>query len=264
MRISMIGFGNMAKAIAQGLMLDKTNLLQAASPSLPIDLYQERIKTHYDNLAVIAGADVIILAVKPTHMAHVTHQINTCLPPHCVIISIAAGLSLNWFSKHLHPNTPLIRAMPNIGAATGNAATPLIANEFASELQKQAAERIFSSIGLVSWLKCESEMNAYTALSGSGPAYVFFFMEALIQGAIALGLTEDVAKAFTLQTVKGALSLAATTDQSLTELRKKVTSPAGTTAAALEVLSKQGFEKIISAALQAANNRAQALEREQQ
>ena len=187
-------------------------------------------------------------------------QIRTILPPHCLIISVAAGLSLTWFANR-SPNTAVLRAMPNIAASIGLSATPLIANEFVTETQKQCAEQIFTRLGLITWATKESDIDAFTALSGSGPAYIFMFMDAMIKAAIDLGLADDVAKSFTLQTFHGALNVASESKLNLVELRKKVTSPAGTTAAAIEVLTEHGFNDLIFDAMKAACERARALGR---
>lgn len=259
MNISFIGFGHMAKAIAQGLLTNKNNQLHAAAPSLPIGITAEGINTHHNNLAVIPGADIIILAVKPAQMAAVFTQIRPALDADCLIISIAAGLSLSWFEKHGSAGLAIVRAMPNMAAAVGKSATPLIANALATPSQKQSAEQIFTSIGLTAWVQQESDMDTLTALSGSGPAYVFLFMEALIKAAQDLGLGEDIARSFTLQTVFGALSLATESKLGLAELRHHVTSPAGTTAAAIEVFTERGLDDIVCSAMQAARNRARQL-----
>jgi pyrroline-5-carboxylate reductase len=261
MNISFIGFGHMAKAIAQGLQ-HQADHLNAASPSLSIGLTPEGIRTHYDNKAIISYANVIILAVKPKQMADVLTNIQTCIPNNCLVISVAAGISLSWLEKNLPSQTAIIRAMPNIAASTGQSATPLIANQWADTEQKHTAERIFKCIGLITWAQQEKDIDIFTALSGSGPAYVFLFMDALIQAATHLGLKEDIAKSFTLQTVKGAVELALTQTKSLTELRETVTSPAGTTAAALQVLLKNNFEDILLDAVQAAHKRAYELGKE--
>ena len=258
MKISFIGFGNMAKAMAKGLLRDKKNELRAASPSLATGINEEGIYTSPDNLAVIAGADIIILAVKPMQMAVVFEQISMQLPPHCLVISIATGKSLSWFANY-SPGTAIVRAMPNLAAAIGKSATPLIANKFVTEEQKQWAEHVFTSIGLTTWAQKEADIDSFTALSGSGPAYIFMFMEAMIKAAIALGLSDDIAKSFALQTFDGALSLASESKLDLVQLRKMVTSPAGTTAAAIEVLTAHGFEEMIYAAMKAAHDRARVL-----
>jgi len=259
MNISFIGFGNMAKAIAQGLVSNKENQLRAAAPSLPIGTNAQGIYTHHDNLAVIADADVIILATKPAQTEAAFSQIRESIPSNCLIISIAAGLNLSWFAERGGSQIALVRAMPNITAAVGKGATPLMASECVSAQQKERADQIFSQLGLTHWVKQESEIDAFTALSGSGPAYLFLFMEAMIKAGVALGLSEDIAKSFTLQTCHGAIHLAAKSS-SLTELRQKVTSPAGTTAAATEVFNARGLDETVLAAMKAARDRAHQLQ----
>lgn len=258
MNISFIGFGNMAKAMAKGLLLDGKNKLQASSPSLQTGINEDGIRTYCDNLAVIPEADIIILAVKPAQMALVFAQISTQLPSNCLVISIVTGISLPWFAKH-SPKLAIVRAMPNIAAAIGKSATPLIANEFVTKQQKQWTEHIFSCIGLTTWVEKETDIDSFTALSGSGPAYIFMFMDAMIKAATTLGLTHEIATSFALQTFDGALSLANQKTLDLTELRNMVTSPAGTTAAALEVLTKHHFDEIIYTAMKAAYERARVL-----
>lgn len=259
MKISFIGFGHMAKAIAQGLLANSNNQLRAVAPSLPIGINDDGIKTHHDNLAIIPDADIIILAIKPAQMDAVFTQIRPALAPDCLVISIAAGINLPWFEKHASKSLAIVRAMPNMAAAVGKSATPLIANAYTTPQQKQAAEQVFATVGLTAWVQQESDMNALTALSGSGPAYVFLFMEALIKAAMDLGLGEDIAKSFTLQTVFGALSLATESTQDLAELRHRVTSPAGTTAAAIDVFTERGLDEIVFAAMKAAHDRAHQL-----
>ncbi len=258
MKISFIGYGNIAKAITMGLR-NHANELRAASPSLPNGVDEHGTKTYSDNLAVIPNADILILAVKPAQMSAVLDQINPAMiPAHSTIISIASGLSLSWFEKYL-PDIAIVRAMPNIASALGKGATPMIANPFVTKEQRQKAEKVFTSLGLVTWVQNENDINAFTALSGSGPAYIFMFIEAMIKAAIRLGIEKDVAKAFALQTFEGALGLAKDTKLSLSELRKTVTSPAGTTAAAIEVLTQHGFDAILDEAMHAACERARQL-----
>ena len=175
MNISFIGYGNMAKAIARGLSQQGSYSLSAAAPSLSAGINKDQIHTHYDNKEIIKDAEVVILAVKPMKMSLILNEITHLLPPHCLLISVAAGLSLSWFAKHCRANQPLIRTMPNTPASVGLAATPMIANQFVSPEQKRQAEFIFSKIGITTWAKNEADMDTFTALSGSGPAYVFSF-----------------------------------------------------------------------------------------
>jgi pyrroline-5-carboxylate reductase len=191
-------------------------------------------------------------------MSKVLNEIKSSLPPGCLLISVAAGLSLSWFSKYCGKHQAIIRTMPNTAASLGLSATPIIANEFTTPAQIKQAELIFSQIGLTTWTKNEEDMDTFTALSGSGPAYVFLFMEAMIDAAVALGLDESIARTFTLQTFNGALKLVQNSDLSLTQLRTKVTSPGGTTAAALSILHEK-LDVLIFDAMKAAKHRAHEL-----
>jgi len=258
MNISFIGFGNIAKSIAKGLMHDKSNKLRASAPSLPIGIDGNGIQTCHDNLSVLPHADILILTVKPPQMRAVMEQISTVIPEGCLIISVATGINLCWFANYI-PSKAVVRAMPNIAAAIGKSATPLIANENATNQQKQWAEQIFNRLGIITWAQKESDIDTFTALSGSGPAYVFLFMESMIKSAVKLGIAKDVATSFTIQTFNGALNLVTESELDIVELRKTVTSPAGTTAAAIEIFTQHGIDKLIDDAINAACKRAKVL-----
>ncbi|MDP3269830.1 MAG: pyrroline-5-carboxylate reductase [Legionella sp.] len=257
MNISFIGFGNMAKAIARGLgNYPELYSLSASAPSLADGINKNKIRTHSDNKELIKNADLIILAVKPAQMKVVLQEITPQLSKNSLLISIAAGLNFSWFSHYCPKEQAIIRTMPNTPAAVGLAATPMIANQFTTAEQKQWAEQIFTTIGIVTWAATEADMDSFTALSGSGPAYVFLFIEAMVDAAVAMGIEPTIAKKFALQTFRGAIKLAENDDLSLNLLRTKVTSPGGTTAAALEVLNGR-FDALIIAAMEAAKCRSQ-------
>lgn len=258
MNIAFIGYGNMAQAIMAGLGTPEKHQLFAASPSLQPG-FRNHICFHRDNLAVIDGADVIILAVKPAKVADVLTEIGHKIPQKTVLLSIAAGLSLNTLQSFCKTSQAIVRCMPNTPLAVGKGAIPMIANQHLNKIQKKRVERIFKHAGMMTWLNDESLMDAFTALSGSGPAYVFLFIEAITAGAVNLGLTPALAEAFALQTASGAIRLLEETGLSPSELRAKVTSPAGTTAAALAVLQQEGFEELLSKAMLAAASRAKEL-----
>ncbi|RUQ90733.1 pyrroline-5-carboxylate reductase [Legionella septentrionalis] len=261
MKITFIGFGNMAKAIAAGLAGNSRYELRASAPSLPQNTSTAKIKTDPSNLAFLSDADVLILAVKPALMKTVLTEINEHLSSSCLILSIAAGLSLAWFDKQCKTTKPaIVRAMPNVAAAVAKSATPMIANARVTPLQKKWAEELFRQIGLAAWVDDEQQMNAFTALSGSGPAYIFLFMESMMQTAVRLGLPAETAQSFTLQTFAGAVSLSLAKKQPLAELREQVTSPNGTTAAALDIFMQQNLNTLVETAMQAAFKRANELE----
>lgn len=258
MNISFIGFGSMAKAIAKGLVKTNSHLISAAAPSLGVSITKDQIQTHYDNKVVIKNAEIIILAVKPNKMDEVLKEIGPEISTSTLLISVAAGLSTDWFGTRINTKHPLIRTMPNTPASVGLGATPMIGNKYVTNKHRHWAEAIFSTIGLSHWITQEEQMDTFTALSGSGPAYVFLFLESLVDAAVDLGLERHVAKEFALQTCKGAISLAENSNFCLSELRTQVTSPGGTTAAALGILQGR-LEHLIHNAMCAAKNRAQEL-----
>lgn len=260
MKVSFIGYGNLAQAIARRLANHKEYTLAASSPSLSVTINSQNVHTHFDNKEIIKQAEIIILAVKPKLMSSILKEINPFLPPDSLLISVAAGLTLDWFKKHCNPKQAVIRTIPNTPAAIGQAATPMIANEFTSALQKQWAEQLFSHVGITTWAQKEDDMDSFTALSASGPAYVFLFIDALVQASQELGLDESIAKSFAIQMVSGAVALVKQSDLSLVELREKVATPGGTTAAALNVLHDK-MENLILSALTAAKHRSQELAR---
>lgn len=260
MNISFIGFGHLAKAMFKGLSITENDWVRAASPSLTLHTTTLTLQTFNDNACVLPDAEILILAVKPNQMNQVLMEILPLLPPKLLLVSVAAGISLSWFKKTA-PNVAVVRAMPNIGAAHARSATPLIANEWVTTHQKAIAEAFFQRLGVTHWVTRENDMDIFTALSGSGPAYVLLLMEAMAHAATQMGIDQDVALTFTLQTAKGALSLASELGASLSELRRQVTSPGGTTAAAINIFSERGFAAIVEEAITAAVIRARELER---
>lgn len=260
MNICFIGFGNLAKAIAKGLKQNNQLKLFATSPTL-IPENKNEISTHFDNKAFIAKAQIIILAVKPVQVTQVLTEIGTLLPKKSVLISVAAGISLDYLAAYCPPKQAIVRCMPNTPIAVSKGASAFIANGFVSENQKETIERLFNSLSITAWLKTEDEINMITALSGSGPAYVFLFMEALMNASQKLGLPPALAQSFTKQTVAGALDLLEDSGLPLSKLRENVTSKGGTTAAALTLLEKHHFSDLIFQAVNAAYERAKALEK---
>lgn len=258
MHISFIGYGAMAQAIAYPLSQQKKYILSAAAPSLTEGINQYGIHTYSTNQAAIEQAELIFLAVKPQHMKEVLEEIKPHIPKNCVLISVATGLTLTWLASYCAPDQAIIRTMPNTPAQIGMGATPMIANLYVSLKQKQQVEDIFSQIGITTWIEHEEDIDSFTALSGSGPAYVFLFIESLVKAGLSLGLNETIAKKFALQTVKGSVQLAQNSPFDLSELRAQVTSPGGTTAAALAILDGP-LQDLMSAALTAAKNRAHEL-----
>ncbi|MEL6600654.1 MAG: pyrroline-5-carboxylate reductase [Pseudomonadota bacterium] len=206
------------------------------------------------------GPAVCVLAVKPQMMAEALPQIGDLAGPDTLFVSIAAGTSIEYFEAVLGQQAAIVRAMPNTPAAIGRGITALVGNEASSDKDLALAEALLTAIGQTVRLEDEGQMDAVTAVSGSGPAYVFNLIETMAAAGAAEGLPEDLAMRLAIATVDGAGALAAQSSQSAEQLRINVTSPAGTTAAALEVLmAEDGLAPLMQRAVAAAADRSRAL-----
>jgi pyrroline-5-carboxylate reductase len=212
-----------------------------------------------DNAGAARGAEVVILAVKPQHMRAVATGLAPSLSGPPLLISVAAGIPHAALARWLGPQIPLVRAMPNRPALNGFGATGLFAPAGVGAANRALAETIMAAVSATVWVEHESQMDTVTALSGSGPAYFFLFMEALEAAAHERGLPRDVAHQLTLETAFGAAQMARHSPQSLAALREQVTSKGGTTAAALDVLDAAGLRAIVAHAVAAAERRSAEL-----
>ncbi len=202
----------------------------------------------------------VIFAVKPQMMGDVLPAYRPVVDEGALVISIAAGTSIDRFESVFGGGAAVVRAMPNTPAAIGQGATALFANPRVSEDQRALAEALMAAVGSVHWLDDEEQMHAVTAMSGGGPAYVFLLIEALAQAGIANGLPEDLAWPMARRTVIGSGALAAAGDEAPSTLRKNVTSPGGTTQAALGVLmADDGVQPLFDRAIRAAAERSKEL-----
>ena len=264
-RLTFIGAGNMAAAIIGGLVEQgyPPSLITIADPSdTPRDSLQQAtgVNATADNQQAIAGADAIILAVKPQLMAQVLAPLATDITANKpLIISIAAGITLANLHDWLAADLPIIRTMPNTPALVQTGATGLFANPQVNPTQQQLADTIFNAIGIACWLNSEDELDLVVALSGSGPAYYFLLIEAMEQTAIEMGLSQQVAQLLTQQTALGAAKLAQQSDVDAAELRRRVTSPGGTTEQAVNTFLDGGFKTLVTQAMQAAEQRSKEL-----
>lgn len=228
----------------------------------PFDLPAEFkcVAHHKTPDGIPANPDILILAVKPQIMAEVCASLKPVVGNKTVILSIAAGTPLAFFETAFGPQTPIIRTMPNTPASIGMGATVAIANAHCTPAHKALANKALNGTGLVEWIDDEGLMNAVTALSGSGPAYVFYLIEVLEKAGIELGMPQDLAGKLARQTVIGSAALADTSPETAAgTLRENVTSPGGTTAAALDVLMNGELEALFKKALKAAENRGREL-----
>jgi len=260
--VAFIGGGNMAQALIGGLLAEGTpaTTINVAEPVTELrELLAVRgVNVFASALDAAIDADVIVLAVKPQIIQTVLHE----LAPHIakkLVISIAAGVTVATLSKGLGGHSRIVRAMPNTPALVQTGATGLFASATVAQDDRNSATNILSAAGLVLWVEDESLMHAVTAVSGSGPAYFFYLMEAMIKAGVAQGLDEKTAKALTLQTALGAAQMAIISGDNPTKLRTNVTSPNGTTAAAIEHLEAQQVSQHIVDALAAAGQRSVAL-----
>ncbi len=267
-KISFIGGGNMANALISGLIGCgmKPELITISAPSAQTrDQYAAQqmntVDASVDPKAAVIGADVVVLAVKPQMMQQVVSEFADALDNQ-LVISVAAGLSTELLSEMLGGYDNIVRAMPNTPSKIQMGATGLYATSHINEEQKQLATAIMEASGLVMWVDSEEHMHAVTAVAGSAPAYVFYFIESMIDGAVALGLDKEQASALAMQTVLGAATMAIGSKDSPSELRRKVMSPKGTTQAAIESMQENEIGRQIGEAMQACYDRSKALSEE--
>jgi pyrroline-5-carboxylate reductase len=264
--IGFIGSGNMAEALIRGII---TARVYKPANIFISDIRPQRIKQlvkkykvrHVkNNKELVNKADIIVLSVKPQNITEALESIKGAVSSKKLVISIAAGIKVSRIAKILG-NVAIVRAMPNTPALIGEGAGALFANTKAKRMLKRV-KNIFSAVGQVVIVDNENLIDAVTAVSGSGPAYYFLLMEEMIKAASKLGLPNDAAKDLVLQTAKGAALLAVEADgrgESPQQLRQKVTSPGGTTEAALKVLAKDRFGPLIASAIKKARDRSRQL-----
>jgi pyrroline-5-carboxylate reductase len=254
----------MANSLIRGLLAKAVPAAQLFATDIDqekLQLLQQECGIRIGSSAEIAAnADVIILAVKPQVMAAACESLRASIKkPDCLIISIAAGIPIRSMERWLGHERAIVRCMPNTPALVGEGATGLFANARCSAGDITLAGEILSAVGITCWLRNESDIDTVTALSGSGPAYFFLMMEALEKAAVSLGLDASVARQLSIQTALGAGKLAAGSDVAPDELRRRVTSPGGTTEQALLSFQRAGFERIVANAVEAAHQRAAEL-----
>jgi len=264
--IGFIGSGNMAEALIKGIITAK---VYEADSIFISDIKTERLKllgetykvvATTDNAELIDKAETIVLSVKPQNMSEALDSIKDAVTSDKLVISIAAGIRVANITSVLG-DIATVRVMPNTPALIGEGASALFANEKAKPMLGKALT-IFSAVGRAVVVEDEGLIDTVTAVSGSGPAYYFLLMEEMIKAGVSLGLPEDVAKDLVLQTAKGAGLLAEEADkkgESPAELRRKVTSPGGTTEAALRTFAERKLGEVISAGITKARDRSREL-----
>lgn len=264
--IGFIGGGNMAEALVRGLLAAGRSAapLTVAEPQAARRRLLARkygVVVSPSNLEVCARSRVIVLAVKPQMINEVLAEIAGRVGDRRLVVSIAAGVTLRRLEKGLGGDAHVVRVMPNTPCLLGKGASVFCGGEHATRRDMRAAMAIFKTVGLVEEVSEEKKMDAVTGLSGSGPAYVYRFAEALIDGAVRAGLDRELATRLTYQTIAGAAAMMIETRQSPADLREAVSSPGGTTLAGLARLEQGGFAATVAAGVAAATKRSRELGR---
>ncbi|HLU22388.1 pyrroline-5-carboxylate reductase [Lederbergia graminis] len=265
MKIAFVGAGSMAEAIIAGML--SNNICPSENIYVTNRHNEEKmtklrqkygISSTYDMKELLKDTSIIILAVKPKDANEVLEKIRTYIRNDVLIVSVMAGISIEQMKDKLGMDCAIARAMPNTSASVGLSATALVFNNIVTEEQRSVATDIFSSIGMTTIVE-EHQLDIVTGLSGSGPAYIYYIVEAMEQAAIENGLDKSVAKALIIQTLSGAAEMLKSSGKEPAKLRENVTSPGGTTEAGLHVLDELGVGQAFIKCIEAATNKSRHL-----
>jgi pyrroline-5-carboxylate reductase len=265
-KIGFIGGGNMAEAFIKGLMnggFPATDILFFEPNEKRRELMIERygVSCVVDNMELVNKSDIIVVATKPQILHKVLEDIVTVFNDEKLLISILAGITTTTFEEGLGGHPRVVRAMPNTPALAGQGAAALCPGKNVKEEDRRVTQHLFETVGIALWVE-EGQMDAVTGLSGSGPAFVYTFIEALTAGGVQEGLRLDIAQSLAVQTVVGAAHLVKETGEHPALLREKVCSPAGTTISAIRVLEERGLRAMMMEAVGAATTRSRELGKE--
>ena len=264
-RIAFIGGGNMARSLIGALIRGgaEAQSIRVAEPDGALRSMLARdfgVTTHSINADAARGAETIVLAVKPQVMRTVCAEVGAAIAAgRPLIVSIAAGIRIDQIAAWIGKEWPIVRCMPNTPALIGAGATGLIANARASTGERERAQALLGAAGRTAWIEREALMDTVTAVSGSGPAYFFLLVEALENAAIAQGLPRETARMLATQTCLGAGRMLTESGEPPATLRERVTSPGGTTAAALAAFEEGGLRELVATAVAAATERGREL-----
>ena len=262
--IAIIGAGNMGEALVRGLLgrgaVSARQLVAADVRPQRLELFARQfgIPVTGDNALAVGKADIVLLAVKPQQMSELLAELRAAIDRSKLIISIAAGVPTTRIERELGDTTRVVRVMPNTPAQIGEGAAALCKGRHAADEDLAVADAILSAVGTTVRTD-ESFLDAVTALSGTGPAYLFLIAEAMVRAGMELGLPHEMARKLTLQTILGAAKLMIESGEEPSELRRKVTSPNGTTEAAMKVMAERGLVQIFVEAVKAAARRSEEL-----
>lgn len=263
--IGFLGAGNIAQAIIGGLLENGTSpdeiVIYDPYAATRDKAAEAGVRVASSNDEVVRDSDIIMICVKPDIVLDLLLALKVATIDK-LFVSVAAGITTRTMQQLLTEGTALVRAMPNTPALVQTGMTGLFATPAVTASQRTSAEAVLKAVGEVAWVEEESALDAVTAVSGSGPAYYFLLMEAMIDAAVSEGLSKDVAEKLVLQTALGAARMANLSEDSPAELRQKVTSKGGTTQAALTHFTDNGFENLVSGAVSAARNRSIQMSKE--
>lgn len=267
LKIAFVGVGNMASAMIGGLLASGYTSDLIVGSSIDVDNHQAieqrlGIKMFADNKQVVEWADVVFLCVKPNALQNVIEGFSNVVRDEQLFVSVAAGIEVSALERWLKKPVAVVRAMPNTPALVGNGMAGLIANAKTSEQQKAWVSDVFDSFGSHAWVDNEEHMHTVTALSGSAPAYFFRVLEIMIAQGQAQGLDEAACRKLATYAMKGAAAMVTELDDDIAQLRRNITSPNGTTQAALETLEDKGIAELFSAAVDACAQRSKELGKE--
>jgi pyrroline-5-carboxylate reductase len=263
-KIGVIGAGNMGGALLGGLI--KANLTSADKVlvsdinTIHLDRMKEKwgVLTTTKNTEVVEFAEILLLCVKPQVLKSVLLEVKSLISPETLLISIAAGITTNTITNWIEQNNPIVRGMPNIAALVDESATAICLGKLANGNHAELAEKIFSAVGLVKEVD-ETQMDAITGLSGSGPAYIYMIIEALTDGGVKMGLSREIAFPLAIQTLLGSAKLVQETGEHPAVLRDQVTTPGGTAIAAIHDLENHGLRSMLISAVMTATQRSSEL-----
>lgn len=266
-KIVFLGAGSMAEALIAGIRANNDHKTDIWVTNRSNDLQLSHLKERYsvipcrDMAILLKDADVVLIAVKPKDVLAVLELANPFLSDQTLLISVAAGISTDTLESITKKPMPIIRAMPNTSAAVGKSATALSGNRYVQLKDRSLAERIFNTVGM-SVYTTEEKMNAVTGLSGSGPAYIYYLIEAMEQSAKQIGLEATEAKSLIIQTLLGAAEMVKASSKSPETLRMDVTSPGGTTEAGVRILENNQVKRTFIDCIQEATNQSERMGKE--
>lgn len=264
--VGIIGCGNMGGAIIEGILATKKfttrNIRVFDTVTTKVRIFADKYNAQpqFSNLGLVKNSQVVILAVKPQDSLGLLTEIGPYIQKSQLIISIMAGVKISKIARFVEKGVPIVRVMPNISALVREAISGISYNKFVEDMHKKIVRNLFEGIGQIYETK-ESLQDAITALTGSGPAYFFYIVEAFINAAVKQGISRKDALKLVLQTMKGSASLLENTKLSPEVLRKKVTSKRGTTEAGIKVFDKKRLKSVIAQAVKAAQKRSKELSR---